>query len=307
MKRIFIFTVCLLLLLAGCAAQDESTEQRLSLSLTADETGFQHFDAEYFQGNSDFFLRYSGVSNVAISLDGASHPLENAILEGLVSPEEIRAWAAIDARSGICTTEAHSRNGLSHFLYRYPNLCDLYFCQDVYETPDGKQHIFNQFAIYPYNTAPEIYFIDSVEDENGDKHLLDEENWGLTFEIQNLSPAGFDLLVKQRSGTNRYYASQHVGQLHLTHFTIVPLMDPVPQALQELYTQLHTVDSPIPNNTDTLISIRTADLEGAPTKLPSGSYKLIVDIEDVFDEDQIHPLMRDYQKYQKYYFYFDIP
>ena len=307
MRRLYIFMLILLLLLSGCAAQDEPALQRLTLSVTQDDTAFRHFPAEYFQGNSGSFLRYNGVASVEITLDGESHPLDDAILNGLVDPEEIRAWAAIDARNGICKLDTHSRNGLSHFIYRYPDICDLYFCQDIYETPDGKQHIFNQFAIYPWNEAPEIYFIDGYEDENGDKHNLDEENWGLTFEIQNLSPSGFDLIITQRSGTNRYYASQHLGQLILSGYTVLAMMDPVPESLQNLYVRSFTADISIENNAKTSVSIHFDELEGFPDTMPGGRYKLLLDISDQFNEDQVHPLMRDYQRYQNYSIYFEIP
>ena len=53
--------------------------------------------------------------------------------------------------------------------------------------------------------------------------------------------------------------------------------------------------------------INASEIEGFPTSLPSGSYQLCLQITDKFDPDSVHPLMKDYARFQSYFIRFEIP
>ena len=75
-------------------------------------------------------LFYSGLKEVTIEIDGKSKPLENAIRYGNISFEDICYLAKLDAKNGECIETYVSRNGLTKFLYSYPEF-DLKIVNDV--------------------------------------------------------------------------------------------------------------------------------------------------------------------------------
>ena len=89
---------------------------------------------------------YDGVSNVCVTIDGETIPLEQAVKEEKCSVEELIAYAQVDARKGLCTEGECTYNGLTKFTYTYPDYM-LITIHDVYETPNGTNYTINYFTV----------------------------------------------------------------------------------------------------------------------------------------------------------------
>ena len=306
MKKVLpIILAALILLTCSCGQQAESSAQRLLISAVTDAESSVTISTEDLNGNYDGDLRFQNVKDVTITLDGKSYPLEKAIADGLITVEEIEAYARIDVRNGFCEEIAASSRGVSHFIYRYQGICDLYFTRDVYETPDGNDPVTNYFAVSNNNGMDNSFYFGgstlfNVAEQN---YPADMEDWKLKFEVTDVSPTGFTLNVQQTDSTIRQYRSHHVGQLQLTGFELF--------SLDELTTSYqYRFDGDecfIENGTTNAFEVIFADAENCPAELPSGSYRIYLDIKDVFDEADIHPLMQDYYQSQGYWISFDIP
>lgn len=307
MKRCIAMLLCvLLILLAGCGAQQADTEaqssetaQRVRLVLTTTEKeipgqGSTLFNAEELNGNYPGSLVYSyELSQVDILLSDTSMPLDQAIREGLITGEELTAMAFADARDGLCTQSAHSINGLTKFIFRYQGQFDLSIICDVYETPDGKQHLMNKIRVDPYLSADDSRGLQMEMDEDGNLTIIDTEDWGLTFESLSVSPTGLTLQVTQANG-------QHAGQLFIDYYMIYNRDTCIYLTTSEGHMGATAGISPaaaITNNGTTEITFDWAETFGA---LESGSYSLILVIKDIYDASDVHPLQRNYHDSQTY-------
>lgn len=307
MKKVFlILLVALLLFTCGCGQQKtEESGQRLLISAVTDTESSLTITKEDLNGNYDGNLRFQNVKDVTITLDDKAYALEDAITDGLITVEEIEAYARIDARNGFCKEIADSRNGVSHFIYRYDGVCDLYFTHDVYETPDGSDPVTTYFAVYNNNGANNLFQIYggtlfNVLEEN---YPVDMEDWKLKFEITDASSTGFTLNVHQEYNPTKKNGSHQIGQLQLTYFELFDLND-----LSKSYLyHFNSEECPIVTGTTNSFQVRFADAEEFPGELPSGNYRIFLDIKDDFDETDVHPLMRDYHRSQGYWISFDIP
>lgn len=305
MKRIIILLITAILIFTGCAQHTNENGQRLLLSAVTDTESSTTIAKEDLNGNYDGNLTFRNVKDVTITLGDKSYALEDAIANGLITVEEIEAYARIDARNGFCKEIADSRNGVSHFIYRYYGVCDLYFTHDVYETPDESNPVTTYFAVCNNNGLDNSFYtggstLFNVFEEN---YPIDMEDWKLTFKITDVSSTGFTLNVHQEDSPTKNRGSQHLGQLRLTSFELFNLDE-----ISEPYLyHFNSEECPIVPGTTNSFNINFADAEGFPAELPSGSYRIFLDIKDDFDEDDIHPLMQDYHRYQGYWISFDIP
>lgn len=314
MKRCIAMLLCvLLILLAGCGAQQadaeaqgSETSQRVQLVLTPTEEeipgqGSTYFKAEELNGNYPGSLVYSyELSQVDILLSDTSMPLDQAIREGLITGEELTAMAFADARDGLCTQSAHSINGLTKFIFRYPGQFDLSVICDVYETPDGKQHLMNEIRVDPYLSADDSQGYYMEMDEDGSLTYIDAEDWGLTLECLSVSPTGMTLKITQADG-------QHAGQLSIDYYMIYDRDTSTDLTTSEGYVGAAAGISPaaaIANNGTTEITFDWTETFGT---LESGSYSLILVIADLYDTSDVHPLQRNYHDSQTYSVAFTIP
>lgn len=286
--------------LTGCADQTVSSppSQMLLITLTLDDSVTSTvFESENLNGNYDGSIMYIGVKNVIIEVNGKTIALEESIREGLVTVEDIMANARRDARNKQCIESWISEHGLNQFTWNYPNY-DLCIVMDVYETPDGQQHMINSLSIYPpglASTSSQAYM-----DTSG-KYLvpIDQEDWGLTFETVEASATGLRIHIQQEGG-------QQFGNLITDSYMIIS------GDTEEVVTPLigwYTEEDFIPRaaivpNGETTFAI---DWTNAHGELPSGSYVLKLWIKDVYDESQVHPLTENYHDIQSYYIEFTIP
>lgn len=107
------------------ASSVDGTSQLRTIPLDAAQQGFQH-------------LTYYGVQDVTVTLDGRTMPLEQALSEQRLTLDALITQVRQDARQGICQEDSRSDQGLTRFVYRYPDF-DLLYIHDLYETPKGKQ------------------------------------------------------------------------------------------------------------------------------------------------------------------------
>ena len=304
-KRYCILILMLLFCinLAGCAetmshgesteeAQDGGVEQQLKLSVTADASaGVTVIPPEKTGGNFERDIRYEDVTDVRIEIDGERMKLEDALAGGMLSEEEIFCFARLDAKNGFCQEKYESRNGLTHFTYHYPEF-DLRILYDVYETPDGQQHLISDLAIYRPGTTNGAY-VDFYDDETG--HRLDREDWGIELELMEVSATGMTICCKQSGG-------QQIGELEVEGYHL---------ADADGFIETLDASAHIPNlgvmlqmDGETLLTMDWTDVYG---ELPSGEYLVGIHVYDKFAESQVHPLMTDYHDWQVYDFVVEIP
>lgn len=258
----------------------EETQQRLCISVTQSQAEFSLED--FGKGE----LIYDGVADVKILLDGAEIPLEEAIQNRAVSVPELVAWARTDAENGLCQESSETANGLTEFLYHYSefNLCTIY---DILDAPDGRQHLIQRLSIQsPYNSCSvkNTVFLDD------DGNILTREDWGITLEVQDVTPTGITLKCTQSGG-------QQVGQLQTRYYDLTSVDEQKSLTYGENAVE-------IAENGDTLYTLDWSDACGA---LPSGTYQISIEFRDVYDESQIHPLIRKFHNSQYYGLDFEIP
>ena len=191
-----ISTLLLLLTLTFLSpqARADSSEKpapvkRLTVTATQDKSAPSvQVPLEELDPGNKASLTYVGLTDVCIETSQGKKPLETGIQDGDISVEEIFAYARLDARNGFCTEHKNSIHGLTHFIYVYPGY-KLYAAYDLYETPDGKQHLVNELVF----AAKSSNLTFSYED-------LDQEDWGLTFEISQADAHSVTLTCTQKGG-----------------------------------------------------------------------------------------------------------
>jgi len=308
---LIVFTFTLLAALSGCArpqttqappAADggNSSEQKLVFSvLEAEVPGFTVVPREELGGTTDASITYCGLSEVAVSVDGADIPLAEAIRGGLTVPE-IFAFARMDARNGFCTQTYRSERGLTHFSYTYPE-CVLCLAYDVYETPDGAQTLIEEICICGTDGADNLTYT-YVDEESKWGYFLDREDWGLTFEISRVCPTRITLDCTQHGG-------QQIGKLFIDGYMLFSMEDDgSPDNALPGYIGRAGEDAeglPIPIAPDASGPI-TVDWSATVGTLTPGKYCLKLDISDVYEESEVHPLMRNYYDRQSYHIEFSV-
>ena len=238
-------------------------------------------------------IKWLNLDNVTIQIDGVSMKLEDAIQKGYTSVDQIIADARKDASLGICHEVAKSRNGLTQFFYYYPEF-NLHYVYDIYETPDGKQHLIADFLIYGTGSEPSFAY---TWDENGEP--IDYEDWGLCFDISEVSAGGVCISCSQSGG-------QQLGELSIRTSWLAK-KNPDTGA-SEVVDPLRAGDDPVPAaklvmEGTTQLSVDFSALYG---DLPAGDYVLTLEIIDDYDKEEVPSLMRKYHDSQWYYLEFTI-
>lgn len=136
MKRrilsLFVILGISLLFFAGCSRESVPavTEPAKSETVAADFPDGQRLLLKVTPGNGYGGMNIavsgkgsnphvSAVEDVLIYLDGNFMDLGEAIEEGLITVEEMDAYARLDAKNGFCRMEYASANGLSLYVYHY--------------------------------------------------------------------------------------------------------------------------------------------------------------------------------------------
>lgn len=266
-----------------------ATDRRLLLNAEQHSVGWVTISADQLGGNFPEDIIYKNVSNVTIEVDGTVYPLEEAIRDGHITVEEIFAYARIDARNGVCRERHTTHNGLTYFLYSYP-WCDIRLSYDVYETPDGQQHLISYLGIY--DSSDTIYSAHYGEEGN----VIDREDWGLTFTAVSATPTTLTYQCRQSGG-------QQVGTLSAYSYCIfTDSMSFLDQLAADQSSD--NAEAPLAMNGTCENTIDWTDVYG---ELPAGNYILRLGVRDFYDEEQMHPLMKNFYDHQYYDFPFTIP
>ena len=264
-------------------APTESTAPRLIISAV-------HADSEYTSekiqqtndGTSDLDFCCIGLTDVTIDLGGNVMDLGNALREGKTSLSEISFLAQSDSQSGFCTEGWKSKNGLAEFRYSYPDI-DLWIVDDIYETPDGLQHLIRGITLC--QPGSDVAFLHNE---------LDQEDWGIEFSVAEASQTEITLNYTQSGG-------QVLGQLMTYGYAIsrlnpmegIALLDNAP--LQE--------QKPISMNGQGTLCL---DIETYFGALPAGQYGMYLYLQDAYNEEDVPPLTRNYHDVQCYWIEFTV-
>lgn len=311
--RHWIFALVLVLswLLTGCvnpgaAAQSNetnnilATEQKrsLTINLQPEQEALEVFSSQDLGGNFSHEMEYYKVTQVFITVNEETLLLETALAQGKVTEEDIFYYARQDARAGVCQMEAKSLRGVTNFYFHYPEYT-VKIIYDVLEAPDGSQPLISELLLYPreipvgtgeVEMRPTSHFFDP---ETG--VYLDEEDWGLAFEVQEVNSTGLTVTCIQSGG-------QQIGGLTIKYYY---LADKSASFLRkaEGTDGAPFAEIPIQMGGTTTFTLDWSEWYGA---LPDGDYYLGLDIYDVFDEEQTHPLMVDFHDRQLYRIHFTL-
>ena len=283
MKRsLAVLLICMVL--SGCGKSGtEESDRRLNLTVTIDQMAYSTISSEDLGGNYDGDIHCSCLTDVAVTLNGKSYPLAQAIAQGHITVEELIAYARIDARKGVCGEVKKTKNGLTYFVYCYPDYY-VYTAYDVYETPAKGDVLVSEFGLMAPGDIPSFL----ATDENGEP--VDLEDWGLTLEVAQVSGKTLTLRIHQSGG-------QQLGSLLVVYDT--------------LYRVEATSETRVDAKDETLRNWNTGLEEGGTTELtvdllaeygglPAGNYRMTLLVEDDFDKETVHPLMRDFYDRQTY-------
>ena len=308
---LFVILCTLTLLVTGCAGDKDipvsttinatpaTTETEpvsaghLRLSVSFDKgADYVEYTSDELGGNFSENLIYNfNIASVTIDIDGQSMPLNEALRDGFITEEEIFCDARLDAREGFCEETYESLNGLTNFTFAYPDY-NLRLLYDIYESPGGEQRLISQMVVYEKGTglAPCHLFID---EETGD--LYDREDWGLSFEITEVSPTGLTLRCTQSGG-------QLIGQPEIQSYWLCYNGKNLP--LNDGFAFSPSLNATLQTNDVTEVAIDWTEPYG---QVSSGEYELLLWIQDIYDESQKHPLMRNFYDTQIYAVRFEIP
>ncbi len=263
------------------ALSEKADGQKLHISVTVDKAaGLTAVPVA--EGDWDK-ITYLGISEATIAVDGANLKLDNAIREGRISVDQIVSRAKLDAKAGFCAELSESKNGLTRFTYRYPEY-DLLYIYDVYETPDGEQNLISEFGICEPERTPSFLY---MNDETGKP--IDYEDWGLDFEISEIRSDGITLNCA-------HYGGQQLGDLYVRFYNLYKkdaethaeeFMEP----LIDEFRGESNLDILINREGETEIPVDFTHLHG---ELPAGDYVIYLMIDDVYNKEEVHPLMRNY-------------
>jgi len=305
MKKTFVLLLSLLLLTA-CAAPragqaapaqttpsaGDSPRQHLNIQARQDlSAGFTTVAAEELGGNYGEDITYLDLVDVTLDVDGAPKKLEHAIRDGDITPEEIFAYARLDARDGICTEQFTSKNGLTRFTYAYPQF-DLHLTYDVYETPDGNQHLINSVSLCRSGAKTSSVFLSG---EDGITDRIDREDWGLSFDVTGATENGVRIVCTQSGG-------QQFGRLRIWAYRLSNSQGDV--ALLEDSTEHPGFSQDIRMDGRAEFDL---DWTGTYGPLPSGTYALQLLVRDEYDEAGVHPLAVNFTDEQSYVLPVTIP
>lgn len=275
------------LLLVGCHADSPQTNNAevpsLQLSYKYNPDSLISFTESDLGDNYTGTLDYFRVTDIMIKVGDDSVPLEEALRDGTTTFHEIHYLAQKDAAAGICYETAESKRGLTRFSYDYLSY-KLIVTDDIYETPDGKQHHIRDLTVTDTGTDTMLLL----------QHL-DQEDWGIEFEVAEVSPSGITLTYTQSGG-------QLIGQLHIGNYSLS--RTDIVHVVQRLDDMLMSESQLIEHNTQGTI---TLDFETLYGTLESGDYLLYLYLHDVYDPEQVPPLVRNYHDMQCYTVEFSIP
>lgn len=308
MRKFKVFILMSILVCAACIGcsdlvnTEENTEvavsfpdgQRLRLDISiGPKKGFISSDKENYIENC---ISYTDITDMFIEIEGQKIELRDAIEQDIITPDELEAYAKVDAKRGFCIMEYVSKNGFAQYMYRYEKFT-LLSNYDVIEAANGECYHYQHLAIVPPNNyTPAAYGFPTVQ-INGELKDIEREDWGVLFEVIEATPVSVTLRCTQSGG-------QHIGQLQMEDFYTLYRVES--NGSCECYYEKTALSSPavdvaIDNGGITEFLIIWPDECG---KLPCGEYELAFYLRDVYEK--MPSLMRNYTDQQLYEIRFSI-
>ena len=231
------------------------------------------------------------LSDVTIDLGGETVALRDALEKNKISGDELVALARLDAAQGVCNETAKSKNGLTEFTYHYPEF-SLHYVYDVYETPDGKQHLIKDLSLYgAKNTPVYAYTFDA------DGQPIDYEDWGLEFRISEVNSKGMRLTCSQSCGQQLGTLSLELALLSKAGTGQYEPIDPIiPKGETAAASEINMGG----------VTELSFDFEKIYGALPAGDYELTLQVADRYDKNALSALTRKYHDTQWYSIAFTI-
>ena len=225
------------------------------------------------------------IADITIDIDGTTRKLADALQDGSVTVDRLIADARQDADQGYCHEKATSKNGLTEFTYYYGDF-RLHYVYDIYETPDGKQHLIADFSIIESHSDVVSYRYSY--DENG--NCIDFEDWGLTFTISQADDV-ITVVCTQSGG-------QQFGNLQFSE-AFLEKKNPATQEWESLEDNFNydCIGTALTMGGTTEL---TFDVTEKDKPLPAGDYSLAMQFTDCYDPEEMPSLMRKYHDRQWY-------
>lgn len=295
MKKFLIFltSIALLCSLCGCtssvnkeatvpletvpATEASASGQKLQLKVEpTGEIGFTRVPAEQL-GKEKVDLAYARLSGVNITLDGKTEPLADAIGSGKITGAEIFAYARMDAEAGYCKEGYTSEQGLTRFVYTYPEYA-LEMVYDIFEGSEGKNVLINEITVA--DSTQSLFDSDSfyVDESSRWGYFLDREDWGLEFTVKAVTPESLTVTYTQKQ-------TQELGELTCEDYI---MFAEVEGARDEFVTQTgrDAPGFPIAITSDGSGEI-TFDWSEMAGKLNPGTYYVRIGIRDNYDPEKV--------------------
>ena len=299
LKNFYIFSICFLLFtfISGCATNNPSgitTEPSTvcRLKLLPDEEDnvyFTLFSPEDLGKTYTIEMEYYGFSEVQIEIDGQLVELLNAIRTEQITPEEIIAFAKIDARNGFCQMKYQSNLGYAHYAYCYENF-EVVTTYDVFEAADGEQHHIEEMWI-----AKSGFFENSTFGYPRiriDEELvsLGRENWGL--ELKSVQATTENVTIH-----SALTGGQYIGNLQVVGYELLVLDE---NGKWKLYPKLNNTAYYTPTCIDIQQGITDFSVNWSTNYgiLSCGKYKIRLYIQDIYEKKP--DLMKNYLDRQDY-------
>ena len=280
MKKFLILltSIALLCSLYGCtgSASKESGQKLIFSVVPTEEIGFIKIPDEK-KGSEKAELVYQNLSEVNITLDGKTEPLADAIGSGKITGAEIFAYARMDAEAGYCKEGYTSEQGLTRFVYTYPEYA-LEMVYDIFEGSEGKNVLINEITVA--DSTQSLFDSDSfyVDESSRWGYFLDREDWGLEFTVKAVTPESLTVTYTQKQ-------SQELGELTCEDYI---MFAEVEGARDEFVTQTgrDAPGFPIAINSDGSGEI-TFDWSKMAGKLNPGTYYVRIGIRDNYDPEKV--------------------
>ena len=280
MKKFLILltSIALLCSLCGCTGSaSKESGQKLKFSVVpTEEIGFIKIPDKK-KGSEKAELVYQNLSEVNITLDGKTEPLADAIGSGKITGAEIFAYARMDAEAGYCKEGYTSEQGLTRFVYTYPEYA-LEMVYDIFEGSEGKNVLINEITVA--DSTQSLFDSDSfyVDESSRWGYFLDREDWGLEFTVKAVTPESLTVTYTQKQ-------SQELGELTCEDYI---MFAEVEGARDEFVTQTgrDAPGFPIAITSDGSGEI-TFDWSENAGKLDSGTYYVRIGIRDNYDPEKV--------------------
>ena len=280
MKKFLILltSIALLCSLCGCTGSaSKESGQKLKFSVVpTEEIGFIKIPDEK-KGSEKAELVYQNLSEVNITLDGKTEPLADAIGSGKITGAEIFAYARMDAEAGYCKEGYTSEQGLTRFVYTYPEYA-LEMVYDIFEGSEGKNVLINEITVA--DSTQSLFDSDSfyVDESSRWGYFLDREDWGLEFTVKAVTPESLTVTYTQKQ-------TQELGELTCEDYI---MFAEVEGARDEFVTQTgrDAPGFPIAITSDGSGEI-TFDWSKMAGKLNPGTYYVRIGLRDNYDPEKV--------------------